>query len=157
MSMKKYDPKLPKPIRAFLFYLVQWTWGLPQNLIGAILLPILPGERRIFHGAVITVYRKSKLMDNSSGFSLGMFIYIPENWSDHDKEHLSVHEFGHSIQSMMFGPLYLFIVGIPSVIWCKKYFGHYREYQDRGIKYTDRFPENSADKLGEWVTGISPH
>lgn len=156
--MKKFDPILPKPIRAFLFCLIQWTWAFPQNFIGALLLPILPGKHVRYHCAVITVYKRSKLMgNNTSGFSLGMFIYIPENWSDHDKEHLSVHEFGHTVQSLFFGPLYLFAVGIPSVIWCKRYFKHYWEYQDRGIQYTDRFPENSADKLGEWVTGISPH
>ena len=155
--MKKYDPKLPKPLRALLFYFVQWTWAFPQNFVGLVLLPLLPGKRIRYHGAIITVYRKTRLMDNRSGFSLGMFIYIPEGWSDHEKEHLSVHEFGHSIQSLMFGPLYLFVVGIPSMIWCAKYFKNYSKYQERGIKYTDRFPENSADKLGEWVTGISPH
>lgn len=155
--MKRFSPKLPKALRVFLFYLVQWTWALPQNLIGALLLPILPGKHIMFHGSVITIYRKTKLMNNTSGFSLGMFIYIPEGWSDYDKEHLSVHEFGHSVQSLMFGPLYLFVVGIPSVIWCKKYFTRYWDYKKRGIEYTDRFPENSADKLGEWVTGTHPH
>lgn len=38
-----------------LFYLVQWTWGIIQNLLGLVLFLFLVGKKhRLFHGAVIT-------------------------------------------------------------------------------------------------------
>ena len=30
---------------------------------------------------------------------------------------LLVHEYGHTIQSLIFGPLYLIVMGIPSTLW----------------------------------------
>lgn len=30
---------------------------------------------------------------------------------------LLVHEYGHTIQSMILGPLYLIVIGIPSTLW----------------------------------------
>lgn len=30
---------------------------------------------------------------------------------------LLVHEYGYTIQSLIFGPLYLIIIGIPSTLW----------------------------------------
>ena len=44
--------------------------------------------------------------------SMGMFLFL----GDHDK-HVLVHEYGHSIQSCILGPLYLPVIGIPSLIW----------------------------------------
>lgn len=155
--MKGPKKRLPRPLRRVLFYLVQWTWGLPQNLVGALLLPFLPGKHVFRHGALITIYRQLKFTKNRSGFSLGMFIYIPETWNDHDRDHLSVHEFGHSIQSLLLGPFYLLVVGLPSVIWSTRYSRNYKEYRQLGINYTDRFPENEADRLGERATGKKPY
>ncbi|MBQ5986089.1 MAG: hypothetical protein IJL59_02385, partial [Clostridia bacterium] len=85
--MKAFQ-KIPKPLRAVLFHLIQWTWGLLQNLVGLALLPFLRGERYRFHGALVTVYRRLRFTKNRSGFSLGSFIYIPETWSAYDKEHI---------------------------------------------------------------------
>ena len=156
-SMERFRKKLPRPLRGILFYLIQWTWGLPQNLIGLLLLPFLRGKRRFFHGALITEYKRLSFTKNRSGFSLGMFIYIPETWSEHDKKHLSVHEYGHTVQSLYLGPFYLLAVGLPSVIWCARYARRLERYRMRGVRYTDRFPENEADRLGERATGMKPH
>jgi hypothetical protein len=148
---------IPKPLRAVLFHLVQWTWGLPQNLVGLLLLPFLRGERRRYHGALVTVYRKQRLINNNAGFSLGSFIFIPETWSAYDKEHIVVHEYGHTVQSLILGPLYLFVVGLPSCIWMHRYNRRRSVYRGRGVNYTDRFPEHGADRLGEYVTGKKPY
>lgn len=155
--MKKGYEKIPRALRGVLFHLIQWTWGLPQNLVGAALLPILRGERRRFHGALVTVYRKKSWLKNRSGFSLGSFIYVPETWSEHDIKHLTVHEYGHTVQSLILGPLYLPVVGLPSVLWSHRYMKRQPVYRSRGVSYTDRFPENGADRLGEYVTDIKPY
>ena len=44
-------------------------------------------------------------------------------------------------------------VGLPSMIWANRYQKRFTRYASRGVRYTDRFPENEADRLGEKVTG----
>lgn len=155
--MNKAFLKIPKPLRAILFYFLQWTWGLPQNLAGLLLLPFLRGRRYRFHGALVTVYRRLSFTKNRSGFSLGSFIFIPEAWSDYDKEHIVVHEYGHTVQSLILGPFYLLVVGLPSCIWSHRYTRRSTVYRSRGVSYTDRFPEHDADRLGEYATGKKPY
>lgn len=140
-----------------LFHFIQWTWGFPQNFIGLTLLPLLRGRRFRYHGALITLYRPVRFLSNEDGFSLGTFIFMPEGWSEYDRKHLAAHEYGHTVQSLILGPFYLFAVAIPSVIWVRVY-GRRREiYRTRQIAYTDRFPENWADRLGEYSTGDKPY
>lgn len=156
-DMKKTFEKIPKPLRAVLFHFLQWTWGLPQNLVGLLLLPIFRGERFRFHGALVTVYRRLRFSKNRAGFSLGSFIFLPETWTEYDKKHLVVHEYGHTVQSLILGPFYLFLVGLPSVIWSHRYDRRVSVYRSRGVAYTDRFPEHGADRLGEYATGEKPY
>lgn len=149
--------KIPKPVRGILFHLIQWTWGLPQNLVGAVLALFLRGERFRYHGALVTIYHRLKFTQNRAGFSLGSFIFMPETWSDHDRKHLLVHEYGHTVQSLFLGPFYLFAVGLPSVLWMHRFGRKAAHYRSRGVNYTSRFPENEADRLGEAVTGVKPY
>ena len=45
--------------------------------------------------------------------SLGLFIFAPANAS----EGFLSHEYGHCLQSLILGPLYLLAVGLPSLLW----------------------------------------
>jgi hypothetical protein len=59
-----------------------------------------------------------------------------------------MHEYGHSRQSAMLGPLYLLVVGIPSLMRVA-YSRYYRKKHGHAWKrYFDAFPENWADTLG---------
>lgn len=93
-----------------LFYVVQWTWGILQNLIGGIICLFficLGNKPEMFRNDVLV-----RTKYNWSGcFSIGMFIFISKNGSS-----TIPHEYGHSIQSFLFGPAWLFIVGIPSAV-----------------------------------------
>ena len=66
------------------------------------------------------------------------------------------HEWGHSVQSRIFGPFYLVVVGVPSVmrvayaILYRGFTGH------RWGEYYDGWPENSADRLGDVDRGTRP-
>lgn len=155
--MKRRFLKIPKWIRAVVFYLLQWTWGLPQNLFGALTALVLRGERLRYHGALVTLYRPVRFLSNRSGFSLGMFIFMPEGWSAPVRRSLVVHEYGHTVQSLIVGPFYLLIVGLPSVIWSQRYFKPDSKFIKRGVSYTDRFPENWANSAGEYATGEKPY
>ncbi|MBO4848836.1 MAG: hypothetical protein J5586_06765 [Clostridia bacterium] len=147
--------KLPRALRAILFHLLQLTWCLPQNLLGAAAALVFRGKRYRYHGSLVTLYRGEKRAEKLGAFSLSAFIFIPETWSEDYRRSVAVHEYGHVVQSLMLGPLYLPVVGLPSVIWSRRFGKHYSRYRTRGVGYTDRFPENSADRLGERYTGES--
>lgn len=120
--------RMPRFIRAALFYLIQWTWGILQNLAGLVLLLLMGRQQRLrYHGAVATLFENTRLMSTRGAVSLGMFIFIPKVWSGEQRRSTLVHEYGHTVQSMILGPLYLIAVGIPSIVWanlwahgCKK-------------------------------------
>ena len=67
-------------------------------------------------------------------------------------QRLLVHEYGHTIQSLLLGPLYFIIIGIPSTLWgflpllAKK-------RKEEGLSYFSFFTEKWANGLGEKVTG----
>ena len=179
---KRAALRLPGWLRGALFALLQWTWGLPQNLIGLMLLPLLRCEERFrFHGALVTRFKKNRLLSQKGAFSLGTFIYIPAEWGNEQSRRIAVHEYGHSVQSLILGPLYLPLVGLPSVIWAGVWAGSkrlvsgtaaeetpsrvrrapsaaklQRARRTAAARYTSHYPENWANALGEYATGEKP-
>lgn len=86
-------------MKKFLFYLVQRIWGIIQNLLGLILFLFLAGRNHIvFHGAVITTWKLG------SSLSLGMFIFTARPYD----LKLIQHEYGHTVQSLILGPIWSF-------------------------------------------------
>ena len=74
----------------------------------------------------------------------------------HTKEELSrrllVHEYGHTVQSLILGPLYLIVMGIPSTLWGFSPFAA-KKRREKRISYFDFFTESWANSLGERATG----
>ena len=65
-------------------------------------------------------------------------------------ESLLVHEYGHTIQSLILGPMYLPTIGLPSVIWLN--FPGFKHWRRRtGTSYYSFFTERSANHLAERV------
>lgn len=112
--------------------LLLYLWQLPQNLLGLLFLLFIKGEERHTLNGIDFYFAK----DFYGGISLGKYIILG------DKDEWSVrHEYGHCIQSKMLGPLYLIVVGLPSIIhagFCKCV----------NHDYFDFFTEKWADKLG---------
>jgi len=117
---------------------IKSIWQFPQILLAKLLIKMLGLSFMIdYKGAKI--YSKKGV---NFGVSLGPYILIGTEWY-HPR--LIAHEYGHSIQSLILGPLYLILVGIPSVsmnILSRIIKGKYAE------NYYNRWPENWADKLG---------
>ena len=132
-------------LRYIFFYLLQMTWGIIQNVLGFLLFVFLylkDCKRKIFRykGAIVTMWKQR------SSLSLGIFIFL----GIADKRVL-VHEYGHCIQSIILGPLYLPLVGIPSFIWCNA--PHLRKLRKKGTyHYSSFYTEKWANHLGEKVT-----
>lgn len=155
--MKNRLERLPRPLRGALFHILQVTWCLPQNVVGAVVSLFLRGERYRYHGALVTLYRGEKRAKKLGAFSLSAFIFVPACWPEHMRRGVIPHEYGHTVQSLIMGPLYLLLVGLPSAIWANVYGRRYKKYAVRGVQYTSRYPERGADRLGERFTGEKPY
>lgn len=127
-------------IGTILFTIWQWTWGVLQTTAGAILyLRFRNREHFRFHGACVTIW------DRNNSLSLGKFIFLG---GDRQEDlWLLQHEYGHCIQSMILGPVFLLIVGLPSAVWCNlPYFEAWRG--KHRISYYDLYCEKNANRLG---------
>ncbi len=143
-------------MKTFIYRIWQSTWGILQTLLGLIMFIIHIKSRHFsYHGAIITVWNVK------SSMSLGVFVFVtPEPYFAEKYEgqisveelfsRLLVHEYGHTIQSLILGPLYLIIIGIPSTLWG---FLGAKKRKEKQIPYGDFFTEEWANSLGEWVTG----
>lgn len=116
-------------------FLLNITWCLPQNIVGLIFLII-----NLLRGKIVGRYKGSFLWDSDgSSVSLGYFRFVC-NYPHADLlDKIHRHEYGHTLQSYILGPLYLILVGLPSIIWCNC-FGKYRKKHN--IDYYDVYPEN---------------
>ena len=124
----------------------QLVWGLPQTFAGLVTFVILALRGRphfTHHGAMVTIWK------TWAGLSLGPFIFINER-EDGIDDGLLVHEYGHTIQSLILGPLYLLVIGLPSVIWLKTP-ALSRRRRERGVSYYTFYTERWANSLGEFA------
>ena len=142
MSNIRVNSKFFKPI----FYLLQWTWGILQNILGLLIYLYLKytGLREMRYRYNSTYVTRWRL---KSSMSLGMFIFM-----GNDDIRTLVHEFGHSIQSCILGPFYLLIIGIPSFLWAN--IPILAKWRATGkVPYSAFYPEKWANYLGEKYTG----
>lgn len=114
-----------------------YIWQLPQNLVGLVVLCFCGHKEKCSVAGIDFYYSKTF----PGGISLGRYVIIGSKNSDTVK-----HEHGHQIQSMYLGPLYLLVVGLPSIIWAGLY-GSVIPYSHNG--YYRFYTESWADKLGK--------
>ena len=145
-----------KFLKYLLYILLQVTWGAVQTLLGFIVFLLNVNRKHYFYnGAIVTKWK------NKSSVSLGLFVFVTDEpyfydklKDDYSKEQLSsmllVHEYGHTIQSLILGPFYLIIMGIPSTLWgflpsCAK------KRKEKNISYFSFFTERWSNYLGEKI------
>lgn len=112
-----------------------WLWQLPQNLVGLLVVTILDARKIQLEGEPLFYAHNSRWLKS---VSLGDFIIV--NWQKGSITTIR-HEQGHQVQSMYLGPLYLIVIGLPSLIG---------NLINRKVKINYyRLPwEHWADKLG---------
>lgn len=140
-----------------LFTIIHLTWGIIQTCFGFIVLLFNIKYKHYFYkGAIITEWK------NRSSVSLGMFVFISKDIYFYDKlkdkytkeelyRRLLVHEYGHTIQSLILGPLYLIIIGIPSTLWGFSPRLN-KKRKEKQLSYFSFFTEKWANILGEVIT-----
>jgi len=121
-----------------------YIWQLPQNLVGLFLL-LIYGKEKIYHKLNGRTFYYTPEMP--SGISLGNYIIMKrEEWGEG-----MWHEYGHSIDSRRWGPLYLIVVGLPSL--CGNIYDRIAhknwKYSDSAEWYYNQPWEKSADKNGK--------
>ena len=105
-------------------YVLLYIWQLLQNIIGLILIAWYKPQRvhKLDNGVKVYYTHKMK-----GGISLGNYCIINTGHYRKDineslKRDTVRHEaIGHTKQSRILGPVYLFLVGIPSLIWAGLY------------------------------------
>ena len=139
-----------KVIKRIVYLLIQWTWGLPQNLLAGLLYVILyrSHQHETFHQAYVTFWNHPYSM------GCGMFIFQ----GDYSYSHLSaarnaeinskvlLHEYGHTVQSLILGPLYLPVIALPSLLWAGLPMAK-RWRKKHTVSYYKFYTENWANKL----------
>ena len=122
-----------------LLFALSFIWQLPQNVIALFMLPFL-GKLKLIRNEHLNLCFMGEKM--SGGISLGNFSFVSPTSARHETS--IIHEnYGHAVQSHILGPLYLFVVGIPSILHtfhrkCPCYY-HF---------YTEKWANNLA---GLWV------
>ena len=123
-----------KKINNYIKDSIKWLWQFPQNMLALCIEGIL----------CEAAYREGKTDGNTiivnivlpSAMSLGDYLFVNPMSSQKTIQH----ECGHSKQSDILGPLYLIVIGIPSLLHnmahylCSKigikwnYYSFYTEY-----------------------------
>ena len=95
-------------------FFINYVWQLPQNLLGMLYKDCISDDiiTRVNYDA--TDY-ECYLTRYGGGVILGRYIFVNQNYTD--LSNVILHEIGHTKQSRMLGPLYLIIIGIPSISW----------------------------------------
>ena len=126
-----------------------------QTILGLVLyVKHYKNKHYSYHGAVVTEW------NSKTSISLGMFVFVSAEPFFVKKYEgqisaaelsnmLLVHEYGHTIQSLILGPLYLFLIGIPSTLWG---FLMAKKRKEKQIPYSAFITEKWANSLGENVS-----
>lgn len=120
-------------VRNILLYL----WQLPQTLVGLVLLMFYKPYKASTYSSGATVYHSEKMR---GGISLGEIIIV----SKRSSATTICHELGHSMQSRMLGPLYLIVIGLPSLLWATTYRRLFPK-RDYYSFYTERWADRLMD------------
>jgi hypothetical protein len=135
------------PTRIYPFYkkvgqiLSRFSWEIPQTSLGLLsgwfLLLSGKSDTLIFaHGTTII-----KCKSRFGGFCLGCYIAGDKEITSNYNDRLFQHEYGHYLQSMSSGLIYLFKYALPSVIsaWRNNYYGRIEELIAIGLKIINSF------------------
>lgn len=146
-----------------LYWLVQLTWGalltIPGILVSLFCIIFLHGKAHKNGFSYIV-----EVGGNWGGINLGAVSLCGGYASKDSKcynlkwfEHTRRHEFGHSIQTLIFGPFQLFVVSIPSAIryWYDVLDTKHIEERTSPLWYDSIWFEGTATRWGtkavEWI------
>ena len=133
-----------KLIIKYIKNLILFIWQLPQHIVALIYFGYLVMMCKDL--GVDSRYKQAIIIPcvMRGAVTLGNYVFIGLN-SEYKKT--IKHELGHTIQSKILGPLYLIVIGIPSITYCslRRVFPSLRKknYYDF---YTEKWANNLSEK-----------
>ena len=132
-----------KLIMNYIRNLILFIWQLPQHLLAILYIGYLVMMCKDL--GVDSRYKQAIVIPcvMRGAVTLGCYVFVGLN-SEYRKT--VKHELGHTIQSKILGPLYLIVIGIPSITYC----GLRRIFPSlRKKNYYDFYTERTANYLSE--------
>lgn len=123
-------------------FVIDWIWQLPQNLLGY-LYKIITNTFIVYKHKDSNISIKYYANILSGSVSLGNYVFLCDSHQDDKK--VILHETGHCKQSKILGPLYLLVIGLPSIIWACLY--SFIPYFNKNYNYYDFYTEKWANEL----------
>lgn len=131
-------------MKKILYWIISLTWGGLMTFIGLIvaLVLLVTGHKPYRFG--YTFY--FKVGKSWGGLELGGLFITDSNPS----LHTLCHEHGHGLQNLWWGPLFPFVIGIPSAIryWYRE-IKYYKKGKQPPTTYDSIWFEGQASRLGE--------
>lgn len=135
--------EMMKLIMKYIKNLILFIWQLPQHLLAILYIGYLVMMCKDL--GVDSRYKQAIVIPcvMRGAVTLGCYVFVGLN-SEYRKT--VKHELGHTIQSKILGPLYLIVIGIPSITYC----GLRRIFPSlRKKNYYDFYTEKWANNLSE--------
>ena len=136
--------EMMKLIMKYIRNLILFIWQLPQHIVALIYFGYLVMMCKDL--GVDSRYKQATVIPciMRGAVTLGNYVFVGLN-SEYRKT--VKHELGHTIQSKILGPLYLIVIGIPSITYCglRRLFPSLRK-KDYYNFYTEKWANNLSEK-----------
>jgi hypothetical protein len=110
-----YPIPLDADKNAVEFYLSGFMWEIPQNIIGFIAASFIIFSGNYIDMRIVKEIIVLRLPFCFGAVTLGCVIIADKNFTPKIKDPVMRHEYGHYLQSKIYGPFYFLIVGLPSL------------------------------------------
>lgn len=136
--------EMMKLIMNYIRNLMLFIWQLPQHLLAILYIGYLVMMCKDL--GVDSRYKQAIVIPcvMRGAVTLGCYVFVGLN-SEYRKT--VKHELGHTIQSKILGPLYLIVIGIPSITYCglRRIFPSLRKKNYYNF-YTEKWANNLSEK-----------
>ena len=136
--------EMMKLIMKYIRNLILFIWQLPQHIVALIYFGYLVMMCKDL--GVDSRYKQATVIPcvMRGAVTLGNYVFVGLN-SEYKKT--VKHELGHTIQSKILGPLYLIVIGIPSITYCglRRVFPSLRKKNYYNF-YTEKWANNLSEK-----------
>lgn len=133
-----------KLIMKYIRNLILFIWQLPQHLLAILYIGYLVMMSKDL--GIDSRYKQATVIPciMRGAVTLGNYVFVGLN-SEYRKT--VKHELGHTIQSKILGPLYLIVIGIPSITYCglRRIFPSLRKKNYYNF-YTEKWANNLSEK-----------
>lgn len=117
-----------KKVLHWVKFIGLFIWQLPQNIVALVMMPFIGKMDKVDYRNYCFAFAAKRM---SGAISLGSFVFLSKYASK--SKTIIAHELdGHTVDSKKWGPLYLFVIGIPSALnalfhFTKCYYDFYTE------------------------------